>query len=82
MNLLLDTHAWLWCHLGDPRLSQAAREHILVVCVSRVLSDEIRSGTVSPKFVHPLSDHCFPLHRLTCRMNCVNRRAQSVTIRA
>src|SRR4051812_42833638 len=29
MNLLLDTHAWLWFHLGDPQLSQAAKQHIL-----------------------------------------------------
>jgi PIN domain nuclease of toxin-antitoxin system len=29
MKLLLDTHAWLWFHLGDPQLSQAARQHIL-----------------------------------------------------
>jgi PIN domain nuclease of toxin-antitoxin system len=29
MNLLLDTHAWLWFHLGDPQLSQRAQDHIL-----------------------------------------------------
>jgi PIN domain nuclease of toxin-antitoxin system len=29
MNLLLDTHAWLWFHLGDPNLSQTAKQHIL-----------------------------------------------------
>lgn len=29
MNLLLDTHAWLWFHLGDPRLSAAVRSHIV-----------------------------------------------------
>ncbi len=29
MNLLLDTHAWLWFVLGDPQLSSAARAHIL-----------------------------------------------------
>ncbi len=29
MNLLLDTHAWLWFVLGDARLSAAARSHIL-----------------------------------------------------
>jgi PIN domain nuclease of toxin-antitoxin system len=29
MNLLLDTHAWLWFALGDPLLSVAARNHIL-----------------------------------------------------
>ena len=29
MKLLLDTHTWLWFHLGDPKLSQAARNHIL-----------------------------------------------------
>jgi PIN domain nuclease of toxin-antitoxin system len=29
MNLLLDTHAWLWFHLGDAQLSQAAKQHIL-----------------------------------------------------
>ena len=28
MRLLLDTHAWLWFHLGDPQLSQDARQHI------------------------------------------------------
>jgi PIN domain nuclease of toxin-antitoxin system len=28
MNLLLDTHAWLWFVLGDPQLSVAARNHI------------------------------------------------------
>ena len=28
MNLLLDTHAWLWFHLGEPQLSQTARQHI------------------------------------------------------
>ena len=29
MNLLLDTHAWLWFVLGDSRLSETARSHIL-----------------------------------------------------
>ena len=29
MNLLLDTHAWLWFHLGDAQLSQSARQHIV-----------------------------------------------------
>ena len=29
MNLLLDTHAWLWFHLGDPQLSQTAQLAIL-----------------------------------------------------
>jgi PIN domain nuclease of toxin-antitoxin system len=29
MNLLLDTHAWLWFVLGDPQLSVSARNHIL-----------------------------------------------------
>jgi PIN domain nuclease of toxin-antitoxin system len=29
MNLLLDTHAWLWFHLGDPQLTQEAQKHIL-----------------------------------------------------
>ena len=29
MNLLLDTHAWLWFVLGDPQLSNGARNHIL-----------------------------------------------------
>ena len=29
MNLLLDTHAWLWFVLGDPQLSDIARNHIL-----------------------------------------------------
>jgi PIN domain nuclease of toxin-antitoxin system len=29
MKLLLDTHAWLWFHLGDPQLSQGAKDHIL-----------------------------------------------------
>lgn len=29
MNLLLDTHAWLWFHLGDPQLSHTAKIHIL-----------------------------------------------------
>jgi PIN domain nuclease of toxin-antitoxin system len=28
MNLLLDTHAWLWFFLGDPRLSAKARSTI------------------------------------------------------
>jgi PIN domain nuclease of toxin-antitoxin system len=28
MNLLLDTHAWLWFFLGHPRLSATARRHI------------------------------------------------------
>ena len=28
MNLLLDTHAWPWFHLGDPQLSQTARQQI------------------------------------------------------
>jgi len=28
MNLLLDTHAWLWFVFGDPQLSAAARTHI------------------------------------------------------
>ncbi len=29
MKILLDTHAWLWFHLGDPQLSHTARQHIL-----------------------------------------------------
>jgi PIN domain nuclease of toxin-antitoxin system len=29
VNLLLDTHAWLWFVLGDPQLSVGARNHIL-----------------------------------------------------
>jgi PIN domain nuclease of toxin-antitoxin system len=29
MNLLLDTHAWLWFHLGDPKLSKTATQQIL-----------------------------------------------------
>ncbi len=29
MKLLLDTHAWLWFHLGDNKLSPAAKENIL-----------------------------------------------------
>ena len=29
MNLLLDTHAWLWFHLGSPQLSQTAKQQIL-----------------------------------------------------
>ena len=29
MNLLLDTHVWLWFHLGDSHLSLTARQHIL-----------------------------------------------------
>jgi hypothetical protein len=29
MNLLLDTHAWLWFVLGDPQLSSNAKNHIL-----------------------------------------------------
>lgn len=29
MKSLLDTHAWLWFVLGDPRLSHTARNHIL-----------------------------------------------------
>ena len=29
MNLLLDTHAWLWFALGDPQLSEIARAHIV-----------------------------------------------------
>jgi PIN domain nuclease of toxin-antitoxin system len=29
MNLPLDTHAWLWFHLGGPHLSQTAKQHIL-----------------------------------------------------
>jgi len=29
MNLLLDTHAWLWFVLGDPQLSVGARTRIL-----------------------------------------------------
>ena len=29
MNLLLDTHAWLWFHLGDSQLSQTAKHRIL-----------------------------------------------------
>ena len=28
MNLLLDTHAWLWFVLGDSRLSETAHQHI------------------------------------------------------
>jgi len=29
MKLLLDTHAWLWFHLGDAQLSETAIRHIL-----------------------------------------------------
>jgi len=29
MNLLLDTHAWLWFVLGDAQLGAGARNHIL-----------------------------------------------------
>lgn len=29
MRLLLDTHAWLWFHLGDPQLSKTATDHVL-----------------------------------------------------
>ena len=29
MNVLLDTHAWLWFALGDPQLSDKARDIIL-----------------------------------------------------
>jgi PIN domain nuclease of toxin-antitoxin system len=29
VRLLLDTHAWLWFHLGDAQLSQKAKQHIL-----------------------------------------------------
>ncbi|MGO8896939.1 MAG: type II toxin-antitoxin system VapC family toxin [Isosphaeraceae bacterium] len=29
MNLLLDTHAWLWFVLGNTQLSASARNHIL-----------------------------------------------------
>ena len=29
MRLLLDTHAFLWFALGDPRLVQTARDRIL-----------------------------------------------------
>lgn len=29
MRLLLDTHAWLWFHLGDPQLSENAKQQIL-----------------------------------------------------
>jgi len=29
MKLLLDTHVWLWFHLGDPQLSQTAIQHIV-----------------------------------------------------
>jgi PIN domain nuclease of toxin-antitoxin system len=28
MKLLLDTHVWLWFHLGDPQLSAVARQQI------------------------------------------------------
>lgn len=39
MNLLLDTQAWLWFHLGDARFSQRAREHV---------TDPINTNFVSP----------------------------------
>ncbi|MDB5319964.1 MAG: hypothetical protein JWN40_1595 [Phycisphaerales bacterium] len=29
MNLLLDTHAWLWFHLGNPQLSPTTTQYIL-----------------------------------------------------
>src|SRR4051794_27632926 len=38
MNLLLDTHAWLWFHLGDPQLSQTARQHILDPAITKFIS--------------------------------------------
>jgi PIN domain nuclease of toxin-antitoxin system len=41
MNLLLDTHAWLWFHLGDAQLSQTAKDLIL--------------DPASAKFVSPAS---------------------------
>jgi PIN domain nuclease of toxin-antitoxin system len=38
MRLLLDTHAWLWFHLGDPQLSQSARLHILDAANTKFIS--------------------------------------------
>ena len=29
MKLLLDTHPWLWFHLGDPQLTEVAKNQIL-----------------------------------------------------
>ena len=38
MNLLLDTHAWLWFHLGDPQLSQKAQQYILDAANAKFVS--------------------------------------------
>jgi PIN domain nuclease of toxin-antitoxin system len=38
VNLLLDTQAWLWFHLGDARLNQRAREHITDPANSKFIS--------------------------------------------
>jgi PIN domain nuclease of toxin-antitoxin system len=46
VKLLLDTHAWLWFHLGDPQLSPTARQQIL---------DPANAKFVSPASVWEIS---------------------------
>ena len=38
MNLLLDTHAWLWFVMGDARLSAVARAHIVDAAIVKFVS--------------------------------------------
>lgn len=55
MNLLLDTHSWLWFHLGDPQLTQTTKDHILdpanVKFVSPASYWEISLKIASGKYV-------------------------------
>ncbi|NJN53892.1 MAG: type II toxin-antitoxin system VapC family toxin [Anaerolineae bacterium] len=71
MNLLLDTHAFLWAVDNDPRLTQNAREAIVdgsnVVFVSAVTAWEITIKKAVGKLNVPDGDYLeeLRLHRFT-----------------
>lgn len=71
MNLLLDTHAFLWAIDNDPRLSQKARDAIIdgdnVVFVSAATAWEIAIKKSIGKLKVPNGDYLeeLKLHRFT-----------------
>lgn len=71
MNLLLDTHAFLWAVDNDPRLSQNARKAIVdgnnVVFVSAATAWEISIKKAIGKLSIPAGDYLeeLRLHRFT-----------------
>jgi hypothetical protein len=52
MNLLLDTHSWLWFVLGDPQLSAVGRSHILDSANVKFVSPASYSRGSSPSVVN------------------------------